>query len=214
MDAREVSTTPSTASMLRFDRVERAAHWTIALLFIVLILTAIPLLFGSFFGLVLPRFRVERIHLWAGLALPLPLVVSLVGPWGRRLRNDFKRFNYWRRDEVRWLRSLGDTALRAEKFNPGQKLNAIFVGASILLMLATGSMLQWFGLFSISEREGATFVHDSLALVIVVVIVGHIYMALTHPGSLRSMITGTVSRQWASNHAPTWLEELDERSNR
>ena len=214
MEAHELPTEPAGAVFVRFDRVERAAHWMIAILFSLLILTAIPLLFGSFFGLVLPRFRVERIHLWAGLVLPLPLVVSVVGPWGRRLRHDIRRFNYWRRDEVRWLRSLGDDALRAEKFNPGQKLNAIFVGASILVMLVTGLMLQWFGSFSVSQREGATFVHDGFSLVIVLVIVGHVYMAITHPGSLRSMLTGTVTRQWAARNAPAWLDELDQPKER
>ena len=214
MEARELPAEPSGAIVLRFDRVERAAHWMIALLFILLILTAIPLLFGSFFGLVLPRFRVERVHLWAGIALPLPLIVSALGPWGRRLRLDIRRFNYWGRDEVHWLRSLGDATLRAEKFNPGQKLNALFVGASILVMLVTGSMLQWFGSFSVSQREGATFVHDGFALIIVTVIVGHVYMALTHPGSLRSMLTGTVTRQWAARNAPAWLDELDQPGER
>lgn len=206
--------THATVRILRFDRVQRVAHWANAVLFGVLIVTAIPLYFGSFFGVILARHGVQLVHLWTGLALPLPLLVSLVGPWGRRMRRDVQRFNYWTREEVRWMRSLGQTELSAEKFNPGQKLNAVFIAASILIMLVTGSMLQWFRFFSISQREGATFVHDSLALVIVVVIVGHTYMALTHRGSLRSMIDGTVSEHWATQHAPVWLQELRDRAAR
>ena len=196
--------------ILRFDGVQRFAHWANATLFTVLILTAIPLYFGSFFGLVLERHTVEQIHVWTGLALPIPLLVSLAGPWGRRMRRDVRRFNFWTRDEIRWMRSLGKTGRATDKFNPGQKLNAIFVAGSIVLMLVTGSMLQWFRFFSVSQREGATFVHDSLALVIVIVVVGHIGMALTHLESLRSMLTGRVSERWARAHAPAWLEEIND----
>lgn len=202
------STARATVRILRFDRVQRGAHWANAILFAVLILTAIPLYFGSFFGVVLERHSVQEVHLWTGLSLPLPLVVSLIGPWGRRMRRDVTRFNYWTRDEVRWLRSLARSPLAPEKFNPGQKLNAIFVAASIPVMLITGSMLQWFHFFPVSLREGATFVHDSFSFILVVVIVGHVYMALTHRGSLRSMLDGTVSDHWAAEHAPLWLEEV------
>ena len=200
--------TSATLRILRFDRVQRGAHWANAILFGALILTAIPLYVGSFFGVVLERHSVQEVHLWTGLSLPLPLIVSLVGPWGRRMRRDVTRFNYWTRDEVRWLRSLARSDLVAEKFNPGQKLNAIFIAASIPVMLITGSMLQWFHFFPVSLREGATFVHDSFSFAIVIVIVGHIYMALTHRGTIRSMVDGTVSDDWAAQHAPLWLEEV------
>jgi formate dehydrogenase subunit gamma len=202
------SASETALRILRFDRVQRTTHWANAALFGVLMATAIPLYFGSFFGLVLERHVIEQVHLWTGLSLPLPVIVSLIGPWGSQMRRDVNRFNYWTRDEIAWIKSLGKTGLAAEKFNPGQKLNAIFVGASILVMLVTGSMLQWFRFFSVSLREGATFVHDVFALAVFVVVVGHIYMALTHRDSLRSMFQGTVSERWASVHAPAWLKEL------
>ena len=201
--ARPTSVSRTTMRVLRFDRVQRCAHWANALLFAILILTAIPLYFGSFFGVVLERHTVQEIHLWTGLALPLPLIVSVIGPWGRRMRSDVTRFNYWTRDEVRWLRTLGRSDLQAEKFNPGQKLNAIFVAASIPVMLITGAMLQWFHFFPVSLRVGATFVHDVFSFALTLVIVGHIYMALTR-GTLRSMIDGTVGDDWANRHAPQW----------
>lgn len=193
--------------VLRFDRVQRTAHWVNALLFFSLMFTAIPLYFGSFFGIVFPRHVIEMIHLWSGLALPLPLIISLLGPWGASMRRDIRRINYWTRDEIRWLRTLGKSKLAADKFNPGQKLNAIFVGASILVMLVTGSMLQWFRFFSVSWRSGATFVHDTFALAIFLIVIGHIAMALTHRDALRSIFKGWVSRTWAERHAARWLEE-------
>jgi formate dehydrogenase subunit gamma len=200
-------TTQSAIRVLRFDRVQRTAHWANAALFGVLMFTAIPLYFGSFFGVVFPRHVIAMIHLWCGLALPLPIVISLLGPWGRGMRRDVRRFNYWTKGEIRWLRTLGRSSLEADKFNPGQKLNAIFIGAAILVMLVTGSMLQWFRFFSVPLRQGATFVHDLFALAIFVVVIGHIYMAITHSESLRSIFKGWVSESWAKTHAPAWFNE-------
>jgi formate dehydrogenase subunit gamma len=139
--------------------------------------------------------------------LALPVIVSLVGPWGTAMRQDIRRFNYWTRDEIRWLRTLGKSKLEADKYNPGQKLNAIFVGASILVMLVSGSMLQWFRFFPVSIRSGATFVHDVFAWAIFIVVIGHIVMALTHREALRSIFKGWVSESWAQRHAGRWLKE-------
>jgi formate dehydrogenase subunit gamma len=196
-----------TLRVLRFDRVQRGAHWANAVLFFSLMFTAIPLYFGSFFGVVFPRHLIEEIHLWSGLALPLPIIISLIGPWGTAMRSDVRRFNFWTREEIRWVRTLGRSELVADKFNPGQKLNAIFVGASILIMLVTGAMLQWFRFFSVSWRSGATFVHDVFAWAIFFVVIGHVVMALTHRDALRSIFRGWVSQSWAERHAPRWLQE-------
>jgi len=198
---------PRSFRVLRFDRVQRGAHWANALLFFTLMFTAIPLYFGSFFGIVMPRHVMEMIHLRTGLALPLPIIVSLIGPWGKAMRHDVRRINYWTRDEIRWLRTLGKTELEADKFNPGQKLNSIFVGASILVMLVTGAMLQWFRFFPVPWRSGETFVHDVFAYAIFFVVIGHIVMALTQREALRSIFKGWVNRSWAERRAARWLKE-------
>ena len=199
--------THRVARLMRFDHVQRSAHWANAMLFGALMFTAIPLYFGSFFGVVLPRHVMEQIHLWSGLALPLPIIISLLGPWGRQMRRDVRRVNAWTREEIRWLQTLGRSPLEADKFNPGQKLNAIFIGAAIVVMLVTGAMLQWFRFFSVSLRQGATFVHDAFAFAIFAAVLGHIILAITHRDSLRSIFKGWVNEQWAATHATRWLEE-------
>ncbi len=200
-----------TGRLLRFDRVQRAAHWTNAALFGVLVLTALPLYFPSVERVVGRHVLVAAIHVWAGVALPVPLVVSLLGPWGARMRRDVRRFNRWTRAELEWLRHLGAVdGAEMDKFNPGQKLNAVFVGAAIVLFLATGIVMNWFGLFPVGWRTGATFVHEVLAFVFVAVTIGHVVMALTHRDALRSMVRGWVSVSWARDHASRWArEELD-----
>jgi formate dehydrogenase subunit gamma len=195
--------------ILRFDRVQRAAHWANAILFGILMVTALFLYFGSIGGFVVQRHLAAQIHLWAGLSLPVPLIVSMLGPWGARMRRDVRRINLWTRDEIRWLRTLGRTSLVADKFNPGQKLNAIFIGATIVVMLATGSVMQWFGHFPVSWRTGATFVHDVVAFAVFVVVFGHIAFALTHRDALRSIFKGWVTESWAARHAAGWLKERE-----
>jgi formate dehydrogenase subunit gamma len=202
------SRSQAVARIVRFDRVQRTAHWANALLFGILMATALPLYFGSLADVVGRRALVADIHLWTGVALPAPLLISILGPWGTRMRRDLRRINAWTTDEIAWLRALGRNAPRVvDKFNPGQKLNAIFIGGSIAVMLATGSILKWFRFFPVSWRTGATFVHDVLAFAIFVVVFGHILFALTHWESMRSMVKGWVSEAWAARHAPGWLRE-------
>jgi formate dehydrogenase subunit gamma len=196
------------AHILRFDGVQRAAHWANAALFGTLMLTALPLYFPSLSDVVGRRALVASIHVWSGVALPFPVGISLLGPWGAQMRRDVRRINVWTSNEIKWLRMLGRNAPRVvDKFNPGQKLNAIFIGASIVVMLATGFILKWFRFFPVSWRTGATFVHDTLAFAIFVVVLGHIVFALTHRESMRSMIKGWVSEAWAAKNAPGWLRE-------
>ena len=193
--------------LLRFDPVQRAVHWVNAVGFGVLIFTGIPLYFGTFFGVIFPRHEIQEIHLWVGIFLPVPILLSLVGPWGRRMRRDFRRFNYWSRAESRWLLTLGRNASRLDKFNPGQKFNALFVGAGIVIMWASGYVLQWFHFFPVSWRVGATATHDFFAFALFVMIVGHVVMALTHRDELVSMLKGSVKSEWAHLHAREWSDE-------
>ena len=94
------------------------------------------------------------------------------------------------------------------KFNPGQKLNATFIGASILVMLMTGSILKWYGPFSDSWRQGATFVHDWFAIGLLFAIIGHITLAFRDPDALNGMTHGTVPTGWAKRHRPRWYAEM------
>jgi formate dehydrogenase subunit gamma len=149
-----------------------------------------------------------EIHTWSGVALPVPLIISLIGPWGSRLRRDIQRVNLWTTGELRWLRTLGRERIDVpDKFNPGQKLNALFTGGAIVVMLGTGSILKWYRFFPLDWRTGATFVHDVVALGVFLVVTGHIAFALTHGEALRSIFRGWVTEPWAKRHASGWLDE-------
>jgi formate dehydrogenase subunit gamma len=198
--------------------VERLVHWVNAVLFLVLVVTGAALYLepvGALFG---RRALVEDIHVYTGLALPLPVLVALCGSWGRGLRADLRRFNRWTKDDRAWLRALPQPraerhrrmrAIRVGKFNAGQKLNASFIAGAALVLLGTGLIMRWYHPWPLGWRTGATFVHDWLALAVGIVILGHIGMALRDVDALRSMVAGTISRTWAKRHAPAWLDGGD-----
>jgi formate dehydrogenase subunit gamma len=194
--------------LVRFDKAERTLHWVNATLFLTVMGTAAILYVGPLSAAVGRRELIRTIHVWTGIALPVPVLITLAGRWGAGFRADVNRLNRWTRDDRRWFRSLGhDPYVRLGKFNPGQKLNASFVAGVIVVMLATGSIMKWFGYFPVDWRTGATFVHDWVAIILFVVVVGHIGMAFSDPESLGSMLKGTIPASWAREHRPRWYEE-------
>ena len=131
------------------------------------------------------------------------------GRWRESVRRDVRRFARWSTDDRRWLLSLGRRGKdRLGKFNAGQKLNAIFVAGCIPLMLATGGIMRWFDPFPLAWRTGATFVHDWIALMLLVVVVGHIVKALAEPIALRAMARGTVPARHVERRHPRWWAEV------
>ena len=202
----------------RFDRVERAVHWVDAGLMLVLIATGAALYLQPLGELVGRRALVEDIHVYCGVALPVPLALAVTGPWGRRLRADLARFNRWTARDRLWLRAAsrdrrlrpsGGLQLDTGKFNAGQKLNAAWTAGAGTVMLGTGAIMRWYHPWPLGWRTGATFVHDWIALAVGAVLVGHVFMALSDWDSLRSMLTGRISRAWAERHAPAWLGGRD-----
>ncbi|MBV8692217.1 MAG: cytochrome b/b6 domain-containing protein [Actinobacteria bacterium] len=203
-----VATSPSDV-LIRFDRVERYVHWINATLFGLCILTGAALYVGPLSAIVGRRELVRTIHVYSGLALPIPILIGLFS--SAAFRADVRRFNRFTDIDRKWLRRKGrknNGAYGLGKFNPGQKLNASFVAGAIIVMAMTGSIMHWFEPFSDSWRTGATFVHDWLAFAIIIVIIGHLRFALGDSDALSAMRQGTISRTWAADKAPLWHEEM------
>jgi len=199
--------------ILRFDAAERTLHWVNATLFLTVMGTAAILYVGPLSAAVGRRDLIRHIHVWCGIALPVPVLLTLIGRWGAGFRADISRLNRWTKDDRRWMRSFGrDPYVQLGKFNPGQKLNASFVAGVIVVMLGTGSIMNWFRYFPVDWRTGATFVHDWIAVILFVVVIGHIGMALADPESLGSMIKGWVPARWARERRPSWYEEVSGRT--
>ncbi|HEY1737434.1 MAG TPA: cytochrome b/b6 domain-containing protein [Acidimicrobiia bacterium] len=211
-----VTTTPRTDPLgpapervlSRFDRVERAVHWTNAALFLFLLATGYTLAGAPGTGWIGNRRSVVELHTYVGYALPFPVLLGIATHIGRQLREDLHRFARWTADDSRWWHKSTRRKARIGKFNPGQKLNAVFIGASIIVMPATGTFLRWPAYFPHSFVDGADFTHRWFALAILIVTVGHIAMALSRPSSLRGMFTGKVPENWARSEHPRWHAEV------
>lgn len=189
----------------RFTRGERWIHLAFGSLMGVCILTAAMLYWGPLSTLVGRRDLVETVHFIAGLLLPLPLVIGALA--SRAFRADVRRLNRFLPGDMPWLRSSRrrSGAFPSGKFNAGQKLSSAFTVGALIVLLVTGLMLHWFSLFPDDIRTGATFVHDVFAAAVVVVAVGHLWMAWQDPEARRGMRTGWVSRQWAEREHALWV---------
>jgi len=195
--------------LTRFDQAEKVLHWANAVLFGVLMATAAILYVGPLTALIGRRETVRWIHVVAGLALPIPLVAARLGPGRRTFLADVRALARFDDDDRRWLRSLGlRRDVRMGKFHTGQKLNAAFTLGAIAVMLGTGSIMHWFRFFPLDWRTGATFVHDWLAVVLAVVVAGHVRMAWSDSDAMRGMTQGWVPAEWAHRHRPKWYEEV------
>ncbi len=179
-------------------------HRSIAALTFVLLATGSALYFPDISVLVGNRPLVSDVHVIAGFALPIPIVLAL---FSRAFRRDADLLNRFSPDDWRWLRSRDRRTGRIPvgKFNAGQKLNSAFTLGWVLVMLGTGSVMFFSSLFTDDIRTGATFVHDWLTLVVFVVVVGHIYMAMNDAESRVGMRTGDVSAEWAQREHPQWV---------
>jgi formate dehydrogenase subunit gamma len=203
---------PSADRIRRFDLVERSLHWVVALMVLTLVFTGAVIYVPALEGWIGRRGLMFKIHFWVGVTLPGPLFLSMVGRWGRGVRADMRRLNRYSQEELQWLRTFGRWGKAGVgKFNPGQKLNAAAVGGLLAALLLTGLVLRWPGPFPPSWSTGATFVHEVFAFALAALILGHVAMALTHPGALRSMIKGWVRLDWVRRHAPAWEVPGNER---
>jgi formate dehydrogenase subunit gamma len=199
---------PSTPARLvpRFGRTERALHWVHAAGFTVMTASGLVLLLPALSEVVARRQLVKNVHLWTAVAWALAIAAIVAVGDRRALREDWRQIETLDRDDRRWL--VGRRSPQG-KFNAGQKLNALLTVAFALLFLVSGA-LMWLG-----ERDhrfildGTGTLHVTLTWLSLVLLAGHLYLALIHPSTrhaLRGITRGDVRQDWAARHHAKWLE--------
>ena len=141
----------------------------------------------------------------AGLAAAV-----LVGDRRALLRSTGRLFRLDRRD-ARWLRDrVRHPAERGPEpswgmFNPGQKLLAWALTASLTTVVLTG-ILAW------SAHTGEGSLHGAAVVLTAILLGAHLFMAIVNPATrpaLAGMAFGRVPRSWAAEHHRAWLDDLD-----
>ena len=196
--------------VVRFGATERLLHWTFAIPFLVLLGTGAMLALPDLEVLLTHRDLISFVHVWSGVAMVvLPLAVALIGN-RKAVWRDLREIDYWDRLDIRWLRlSFLPWFLRSEplppagRFNAGQKLNSILIGALVVGLVLTGSLMWRAELFPIWMGEVASLLHDVLTLLTLPLVAGHVYLAVANPGTrgaLSGMVSGRVDAGWAREH--------------
>jgi formate dehydrogenase subunit gamma len=204
-------------SIRRFTIAERLLHWLLAVAFVVLLYTgflmSVPALEGT-----VPRPTAKAWHIDAAIALAVGTVVILIGRSRvlARTLGDLERFDA---DDRRWLAQIprriatGAPAPPQGRFNAGQKLNTAVVVGLMAVSYITG-LLLWLGERNTTYRFAGTIdVHDDVMWLLMLLVIGHLYMALINPytrPALRGIVTGTVDRTWARRHHEKWVAEEEQ----
>ncbi len=152
------------------------------------------------------RYAVKLVHVYAGFALPVPLLLGLRSP---AVRADLGRLNRFTQVDRAWLSRTARRAgtLRLGKFNAGQKLNGALSAGATLVLLGTGILMFFTDLVRLTLRTGATFVHDWTALALGLLVLGHVVKASRDQDASAGMRTGDVPLEWAREHHPAWADE-------
>ena len=218
----------------RFASPSRRIHWTLGVLYVLLLLSGLTNFWPEAKAVQAADVRVFAwLHVvlgWAfvaGLAAVLgPLLAPTEG--GRALRGDLRALTRAGIDDYLWLQHLALRAMRAPstpprvgKFNAGQKLNALASLTLSLGLAASGVVLgvnyMTKSVFDVGFVEGVFPWHTALALIAIPPLLAHLYLALLHPATreaLRGMVLGRVRRDWAREHHPAWVEEVERAEGR
>ncbi|MGB7481879.1 MAG: formate dehydrogenase subunit gamma [Burkholderiaceae bacterium] len=200
----------------RFTPVERIAHWTTAISFVLLALTGLTMLFGRY--VVLPLFGptlfgwfsyiCKNVHNFVG---PL-FTAALIAVFLIFLRDNFPEKNDWK-----WLVRMGGLFggedIRIGRFNAGEKL--WFWGGVVLLGLfvsSSGFVLNMLvpGMdYTRGNMQVANVVHVVSAVLFICIGLGHIYMGtLAQEGAYTAMAEGYVDDEWAKEHHGLWYDDI------
>ncbi|MGE0205488.1 MAG: formate dehydrogenase subunit gamma [Hyphomicrobiaceae bacterium] len=221
--------------MVRFNDLERMGHWLLAVSFIVLAITGLMTLYGR--QIMLPVLGKETfafaayygklLHGYVAFAFMAGLVLTFVMWVWHNFPNVY---------DLIWLAKAGGLFSRgshppAKKFNAGQKMLfwlVMFGGLSMSLsglalmfpfqmpMFAkTFAYLNMLGLqlptvfTPIQEMQYAATWHGIMAMFLICVIFGHIYIGTVGmQGAFDAMGSGNVDENWAKEHHSIWAEKV------
>lgn len=196
----------------RYSDNERMNHWVVAITFVLAGLSGLAFFHPSmyFFTNLFGGGPWTRIlHPFIGLVMTAAFMLMAMHHWRDNLMNEGDKA--WRGKARDLLMGRHPEMPPAGKFNAGQK--AVFWVSlwSLVLLLLTGVVIwrPWVApLMPIELLRAAVLLHSVSALVLIISVLGHVYMAIWTKGSIRAMTRGTVTESWAKMHHSAWHRQM------
>jgi len=209
---------PTGRKIQRFSLVERLAHWSVAIAFIVLGLTGLTMLFGK--HLIIPLIGYSA---FSWLAIIAKNLHNFIGPLFfvsiLLFIAMFLRDNVWQAIDALWIKKAGGLMsgehVPSWRFNFGEKtwfwIGVVMLG---LLVSITGLVMDFPGNGQIrQDMQLAHILHASGAILFLALSLGHIYIGTVGmEGALEGMKTGYVDETWAKEHHEYWYRAVKEGS--
>jgi formate dehydrogenase subunit gamma len=207
---------PTGRYIERFSPVDRIAHWTMGLSFVILAVSGLILTFGKY--LLLPVIGYTLFGWLANLAKNLH---NFVGPvFGVALLLFivlFVRDNLPRAYDLKWLAKFGGMLDKSGGHVPSGRFNAGEKALFWLLVCVLSVVLVLSGLWlnfpnfdqTRATMQTANTIHLAAAMLGIAMACFHIYLGTVGMrGAFEAMRYGYVDETWAREHHEIWYEEV------
>jgi|PlaIllAssembly_1097288.scaffolds.fasta_scaffold39966_3 formate dehydrogenase subunit gamma len=202
----------------RFSKGARLFHWTVTITAIVLAVTGLFLWVPAFGSLAEDSYS-RIIHRVAAVILVAAPLLFFISRPGRALH--FVKYIFtWGKDDIEWLKAAPDYYFGGDEekmppqgeMNTGQKLWSLVAFLSVIGFVVTGTVM-WFAKNSVPAELflWTTIIHDLCFIVSASMTLVHLYLGAIHPRmteSLKSMLKGKVSEEYAKSHHGKWYKEI------
>ena len=204
---------PTGRQIQRFSSIERMAHWSMAVSFVILAVSGLVLLFGKHvllpvFGYTLFNWLAvigKNLHNFIGPLFLLSIVVSFF---------IFVKDNVWKAEDAEWIAKAGGLLsgehVPSWRFNFGEKFMFWFGVVFLGLTVSVSGLIMDFPNFGQlrDTMQTVNIIHAIGALLFVCLMLGHIYIGtIGMEGAYASMRHGHVDEVWAKEHHELWYNQ-------
>lgn len=193
----------------RFSTSERVLHWIVTASFFTLLLSGLGLysrLFTGYFNFFGGGQNAILVHKIGGVVFFFSSIYMYL--------NHKKDVSTFDQDDKEWVDKRGGYLSRdashfnTGKYNPGQKLFALYVAGATAVLGMTGIFIWMPALFPRWIVQVSLLTHGLMFVGSIMFVIVHVYLAtIGNPGTIDAMLYGDVKRGWAKKHHPKWYKE-------
>ncbi|OGA17245.1 MAG: formate dehydrogenase subunit gamma [Betaproteobacteria bacterium RIFCSPLOWO2_02_FULL_66_14] len=206
---------PTGRLVERFSLLERWAHWTVAISFVVLALTGLSILFGKYvllpiLGYTLFAWLLTLCKYAHNFIAPLFIAGLLV------MIVVYIRDNLPEKGDLAWFRGAfamfwSGKHVPSGRFNAGEKAYFwIGVVALCITLSVTGVIMLFPNLDQVrTTMQQTNVIHSISAIVMTLFALGHIYVGtIGVEGAYQNMREGVTDETWAKEHHELWYNDV------